>query len=96
MIKKEFSERIKDVLIQALDNPNDTFSLTDDFYIEYEESGNYFTGEFYIMDNKDNYLKSYDLSTYWNTQSEILTMGNKILEDIAQEILDYINELISD
>lgn len=89
MIKK-----IKELLIEALDNPYDTFELGYVFYLTYEEGlqEDYFTGDFILRDKEDNYLNSYDLSTYWNTQSEILTMGNKILEDIAQEIFDYINK----
>lgn len=37
-----------------------------------------------------NIIQTFDLSSYWNNPSELMTMGKDILSDIADEIIECI------
>lgn len=62
---------------------------------------NEFNGSFSLLKLADdcvendpewNTVCTFDLSTYWNYPSEIMTMGNDILSEIAEEILAEIEK----
>lgn len=44
------------------------------------------------MECDNNFITSYDLSFYWHSNSDLMTLGNKIMEEIADDMKCYIKE----
>lgn len=72
-------------------NFNGVFSL---LRSETDEDGEPF-GDTYDTDNMEydnNFIRAYDLSYYWHSNSDLMTLGKKIMEEIADDMKDYIKE----
>ncbi len=72
---------------------NGVFSLLrSDTDEDCEPFGDTYNTEYMECDN--NFITSYDLSFYWNSNSDLMTLGKKIMEDIADDMKYYIKEAV--
>lgn len=97
----ELKNYVFSALCEALDYSGEYVEIdgiSDRWAVMLDCGSNEFNGSFTLAklaDEEDseeewNTVETYDLSTYWNTPSEVMTLGNDILFEIADEIIECI------